>query len=435
MVTHNPVNQGYGGNQKLGYRQAIDAGYDFTILLHGDGQYAPELLPAFIETWERTGADVVLGTRMGSLKSARAGGMPLYKIAGNRILTTMQNWVTGRSLSEYHTGFRGYSSSFLRKVPFEINTNDFHFDTEILLQAMHVGARIEEFDIPTRYGDEECYVDGMAYARNVTKETLRYRLHRMGMMGSLKYRNLDEPEWRTGAGAHSTPVYSAHRMAFDIVQRESPKRLLDVGCGHAVLSEACRGLGVEVTGIDRREPLEGRVTRFLKADLNEPLPVDAFEYDMVLLLDVIEELRDPELFLLGLRNRSHALTPGGVGPLVVLATPNVAFVTNRLALLFGRFNYTDRGILDIAHKRLLNRVSLRRMLRDCGYAIEEMVAVPVPWAAVLPGRLGNVLERVSGWLARIWGSLFGFQFLVLCRPLPGVEHVLGDRERLPSAES
>ena len=109
-VFRNPVNQGYGGNQKLGYRQALEGGFDFTILLHGDGQYAPELLPKFIEVWERTGADVVLGSRMGSLRSARAGGMPLYKMAGNRILTVIQNYLTGLRLSEYHTGFRAYSS-------------------------------------------------------------------------------------------------------------------------------------------------------------------------------------------------------------------------------------------------------------------------------------------------------------------------------------
>ncbi len=154
----------------------------------------------------------------------------------------------------------------------------------------------------------------------------------------------------------------------------------------------------------------------------------------MLLLDVLEELDDPEGFLLGLRNQSRALEVSGLGPRLLVATPNVAFVSNRLALLFGRFNYGDRGILDIAHKRLLNRASLRRMLDDCGYEIEWMRAIPVPWEAVLPGRLGRVLERGSTLLARSWGSLFGFQFLVLCRPRPGVEHVLGDRQRLEPIE-
>jgi 2-polyprenyl-3-methyl-5-hydroxy-6-metoxy-1,4-benzoquinol methylase len=426
-VTRNPVNQGYGGNQKLGYRQAIDAGFDFVILLHGDGQYAPELLPRFVEIWERSGADVVLGSRMGDLRSARAGGMPVYKMAGNRLLTTIQNRLIGLSLSEYHTGYRGYSTRFLRQVPFEIDTNDFHFDTEILLQAAHVGARIEEFDIPTHYGDEDCHVDGIDYSRNVLRETLRWRLHRMGMLCSLKYRDL----------AHHGPpvdgIYSAHAMALDVVREARPRRVLDVGCGGASLARRLEELGVEVTGLDRREPPPGSMSHFRPVDLDRPLPVDAFDYDLVLLLDVLEELDDPERFLLGLRNSSRALRPGAEGPLVVVATPNVAFVTNRIALLFGRFNYADRGILDIAHKRLFNRVSLRRMLRDCGYRIEAIRPVPVPGSTVIGGRFGRVLERVSGWLARLWPSAFAFQFLVTCRPLPGVEQVLGDRERLAPA--
>ncbi|MBW2397144.1 MAG: glycosyltransferase, partial [Deltaproteobacteria bacterium] len=307
-VTRNPVNQGYGGNQKLGYRQALDAGYDFTILLHGDGQYAPELLPQFIETWERTGADVVLGSRMGDLAAARAGGMPLYKLVGNQILTRFQNLFTGRQLSEYHTGYRGYSSAFLAKVPFEINTNDFHFDTQILLQAMHVGAAVEEFDIPTHYGDEDCHVDGLDYAWNVTLETLRYRMHRMGMLCSLRYRNLDDPPWRGNSG--TAALYSAHRMAVEALRELAPDTVLDLGCGAAVVAGAATAMGAEVTGVDREEPAPGQLHRFLKADLNDPLPFDPFEYDAVLLLDILEELEDPEGFLLALRNKSRVLRPG-----------------------------------------------------------------------------------------------------------------------------
>ena len=170
-ILRNPVNQGYGGNQKLGYRIGLEAGFDFIILLHGDGQYAPELLPQFIDTWKQTQADVVLGSRMMDLKSARQGGMPWYKMIGNRVLTRFQNAATGRHLSEYHTGYRAYSTAFLRSVPFEINTNDFHFDTEILLQAFHVGANIQEFGIPTHYGGEICRVNGLHYAKDVVFAT------------------------------------------------------------------------------------------------------------------------------------------------------------------------------------------------------------------------------------------------------------------------
>ena len=98
-VLRNPVNQGYGGNQKLGYRMAVNRGYDLVILLHGDGQYAPELLPKIIATWRNGAADVILGSRMLEPGGARRGGMPLYKWVGNRVLTTFQNRLTGEGLS------------------------------------------------------------------------------------------------------------------------------------------------------------------------------------------------------------------------------------------------------------------------------------------------------------------------------------------------
>ncbi len=430
-VARNPVNQRYGGNQKLGYRYALEAGFDFTILLHGDGQYAPELLPQFIDIWERTGAAVVLGTRMGNIKSARAGGMPLYKVVANVGLTWFQNKLTGLDLTEYHTGYRAYSSAFLRRVPFEINTNEYHFDTEMLLQAANIGARIEEFDIPTFYGDEDCNVDGVQYGTDVLRETIRYRAHRTGLLCSMKYRDLEK-----GSGHYQLHgMDTAHVRALEVVEAHQPQRIVDLGCGSGVLARECRERGIEVTGVDLVEPPAGSVDRFEKADLGEPLPFDAFDSDMVLLVDVIEELSAPEQLLLDLRNHSRALRPGVEAPLVVVVTPNVAFISNRIALLFGRFNYTDRGILDIQHRRLWNRPSLRRTLADCGYVIEETLPVGVPWEAVIGGALGRFLQHITNGLARIWPSAFAFQYLVTCRPLPGVQQILSTREQLgPNAE-
>lgn len=425
-VARNPYNQRYGGNQKLGYRYALEAGFDFTILLHGDAQYAPEMLPEFIDIWERTDAAVVLGTRMGSVESARAGGMPLYKIFANKFLTTFQNYLTGLGLTEYHTGYRAYSSAFLRRVPFEINTNEYHFDTEMLLQAANIGAHIEEFDIPTHYGDEDCNVDGVQYGKDVLKETIRYRAHRMGMLCSLKYRDLEK-----GSGHYAVHgLDTAHVGALEVIDQVKPQRVVDLGCGSGIVARACRERGIEVTGVDLAEPEDGAVDRFEKADLSEPLPFDALDTDMVLMVDVIEELPSPEQLLLNLRNHSRALRPGKEAPTVVVVTPNVAFISNRIGLLFGRFNYTDRGILDIQHRRLFNRVALRRTLGDCGYAIESIDPVGVPWEAVVGGSIGRFLQSATGLLAKIWPSAFAFQFLVTCRPMPGVEQILRTREQL-----
>jgi glycosyltransferase involved in cell wall biosynthesis len=181
-VFHNQVNLGYGGNQKRGYRYAQERGFDVVVLLHGDGQYAPEVMDQLLEPLLRGEADAVLGSRMMHPGSARAGGMPLYKFAGNKILTFLQNRLLGRKLSEYHSGYRAYNVHALRQLPLLANANDFHFDTEIIIQLMEGGYRIREVPIPTYYGDEICRVNGLAYAWNVMKTTLRYRLHKAGLL-------------------------------------------------------------------------------------------------------------------------------------------------------------------------------------------------------------------------------------------------------------
>ena len=425
-VLRNPINQGYGGNQKLGYRMAIDGNYDFVILLHGDGEYAPQMLDKFIDTWRQTGADVVIGSRMQDLRSARAGGMPVHKVIGNRLLSWFQNRLTGLGLSEYHSGYRGYSTSFLRQVPFESNTNDFHFDTQILLQAAHVGANITEFPIPTHYGEETCHVPVVRYACNVVFSTIQFKMHQMGMLCSLKYRHLQPHRYRD----KTQSLYSSHTMALGLVEQARPARLLDIGCGPGFVASRCEALGAQVTGIDRFQPLPDMMGEFHHVDLEkDALPVNAFDYDMVLMLDVIEHLEDPERFLLDLRNQSRVDHVVKQGPLTVISTPNVAFAAIRLNLLLGRFSYAERGILDITHKRLFTRRALRQTLKDCGYQVQKILPVAVPFETVMQGPMGRLLGAISAVLGRLWPTMFAFQFMVLCRPLPGIKQILSQTQQ------
>ena len=180
-VLRNEYNQGYGGNQKVGYAYAISHGFDFVALVHGDGQYAPEELPRLLAPLTSGRADAVFGSRMLQAGQALKGGMPLYKYVGNRILTTVQNLLLGSKLSEFHSGYRVYSVSALTRIPFRLNSNDFHFDTEIIIQLMNAGAPIVELPIPTYYGDEICRVNGMKYAKDVVWATLQNLAHRSGV--------------------------------------------------------------------------------------------------------------------------------------------------------------------------------------------------------------------------------------------------------------
>ena len=171
-VFYNPINQGYGGNQKIGYHYSIKKKFDFVVLLHGDGQYAPEELPKLLNGLQNDKLDVVIGSRMIKKKNALKGGMPLYKLIGNIILTKIQNFLLNKNLAEFHSGYRIYSVKSLKSIPFHLNTNDFHFDTEILIQLFLINSKIKEISIPTFYGDEICHVNGMKYAFNIIKTTL-----------------------------------------------------------------------------------------------------------------------------------------------------------------------------------------------------------------------------------------------------------------------
>ncbi len=172
----NDVNLGYGGNQKRGYEYAIQNQYAIVVLLHGDGQYAPEYLPQMISPIKEGHAELVLGSRMLDRMKALEGNMPLYKWIGNQTLTFLQNRFLGTNLSEFHTGYRAFKVDALKRIPFANNSNYFDFDTEIIIQLYDTAARITEISIPTFYGDEISYVNGLKYAWLIIKTTVKSRL-------------------------------------------------------------------------------------------------------------------------------------------------------------------------------------------------------------------------------------------------------------------
>ena len=171
LVVRHTKNLGYGGNQKAAYKLALERGLDIVVLLHGDGQYAPELLPEMVAPLERGECDAVMGSRMMDKGAARRGGMPFYKLVGNRILTHVENALLGTELTEFHSGYRAYSTKALLDIPFEHNTDDFDFDTQIIVQLIHAGKWTGNSD-STYYGDEIRYVNGMRYAKDVVKDAL-----------------------------------------------------------------------------------------------------------------------------------------------------------------------------------------------------------------------------------------------------------------------
>jgi glycosyltransferase involved in cell wall biosynthesis len=174
-------NLGYGGNQKTCYTEALRRGADIVVMIHPDGQYDPSFLGPIIEPIKEGKADVVLGSRMLVRGKALEGGMPLYKYISNIFLTTSENLVLGARLSEYHTGYRAYSRHFLESIPFMRNSNDFVFDTEILVQAVHFGMKITEIPVTTRYFREASSVNfgnSVIYGLKTLWVLAKYILHK-----------------------------------------------------------------------------------------------------------------------------------------------------------------------------------------------------------------------------------------------------------------
>lgn len=172
----NPVNLMYGGNQRRGYQYAIERGLDIVVLLHGDGQYAPEVMQELLTPLETGQADMVMGSRMMVPGAALRGNMPLYKYVGNKILTWTENMLAGTRFTEFHSGYRAYSVHALRNIPLDKMTTNWHFDTQIILEFLKRGYRIKEVPIPTYYGDEICHVNGVPYALNCVREALLFAL-------------------------------------------------------------------------------------------------------------------------------------------------------------------------------------------------------------------------------------------------------------------
>ncbi len=177
-------NFGYGGNQKTCYTEALKAGAEIVVMLHPDYQYDPQLLPKLVAPIEAGEADVVLGSRF-LTGSVIKQGMPWWKFLGNRFLTRLQNWMLGQRLAEYHTGYRAFSRKVLEEVPFLLNSDKFVFDQEMLVQAIHLGFRIEEVPVPTRYFPEASsagFVASAVYGLSILWLLTRYYLHRWSLL-------------------------------------------------------------------------------------------------------------------------------------------------------------------------------------------------------------------------------------------------------------
>jgi 2-polyprenyl-3-methyl-5-hydroxy-6-metoxy-1,4-benzoquinol methylase/glycosyltransferase involved in cell wall biosynthesis len=409
-VVRHEVNLGYGGNQKAGYQLAAEHDLDIIVLLHGDGQYAPELLPEIVAPLERGECDAVFGSRMMTKGAARKGGMPLYKYLGNRVLTTLENGALGSHLSEFHSGYRAYRVRALADLDLAESSDGFNFDTQIIIQLLDKGKRIVEIPIPTYYGDEICYVNGMRYAADILADVAAYRLASLGFTTGEACKMSEEYALKESEG-------SSHVEVLRLLAGAKPLRILDVGCSGGRLGEQLRERGHHVTGIDLVETPQTskRVDAFFRADLEQGIPNEVGnDYDVVIAADVIEHLRNSDQLL---RQIAERLRPDGR---LLLSVPNFGHWYPRLRTVLGIFDYDQRGILDKTHVRFYTRRSLLKQVRKSGYQVQEMrvTGLPIDVLHSRPSPLRRVVLAVDSLLVRLRPTLFGYQFVLSLTPKP-----------------
>ncbi len=416
VVFRNRVNRRYGGNQKFGYQYAIDRGLDAVVMLHGDGQYAPEMLPDLFRPLVEENADVVIGSRMINRRDALKGGMPKYKFAANIFLTWIENLLSGLSMSEFHSGYRGYGTRFLRQIPLWENSDEWHFDTHILFQARQADALIRELPIPTRYGDEVCHVNGVSYGLNCIRSALLYRLHRWGLIRLNRYdiaprslsdaRKLDDP-------------YSSHSLILKRLRQMKLRddKALDLGFGCAAIAAVLRNEGVVLDGVDRDpravEESAALFRRVFQADLNrlDDVPLDD-QYDIILAADILQFLVDPADFLSRLKRH---LVKGGI---LAVSLPNMVNIQTRLRILFGQFPLHHRGLLEEQALHFYTLGSMRQLLTRAGWKVESTEVTSLPLTLVFPF-LRRKRWRLPLWICRgatlLFKGLFAYQGVLFCK--------------------
>jgi 2-polyprenyl-3-methyl-5-hydroxy-6-metoxy-1,4-benzoquinol methylase len=417
-IVRNEKNLGYGGNQKKGYDYAAERGFDYVILLHGDGQYAPEMIPEFMRLACERRPAAVFGSRMMDRGAARKGGMPLYKYVGNKILTAGENLLLGSRLSEFHSGYRMYAVEALRRLHYPAYTDDFHFDTQVIVELIHHGMEIVEIPIPTYYGDEICRVNGLRYAKDVMLAVLRYKLYGLGLV---RCDWIGEP----GSPALRYPPKQSPLSSHMRVARMVPAgaRVLDVGA-EGNYAGILKDKGCEVVGVNDR-PVPAEVAscyeKFETWDLDAqglPAPERFGRFDCVVMADVLEHLRSAPAALSAAKG---LLKERGV---VIASTGNVAHWTVRLGLLLGQFNYAKRGILDETHVHLYTNKTFRRLIEGQGYRILQRKVTPIPFE-LLAGEsramrlFWKAVEYGYYVSARLWPTLFAYQFIFMVVPARG----------------
>jgi len=408
-VRANPRRYGHGGRRKVAFEYALGRGFDQVILLEGDGRHPPEHLAELWAPALEEGAEVVVGSR-----GPNASGAKGFLLRG----------LLGMRLSDWGSSLRLFSCNILRRIPFQLGSDDRRFETEILIQCRALGVPVREVEIGA-------LVEPRASSAGSLGAAIAYRLHQLHLQRNGAFLVDHDVRYtfkHSRTGSH-VQILSAIRPG---------ARVLDLGCSQGLLARPLREKGVQTTGVDVGP--EEKVSRDLQAyhrrDLEEPLDLpEGRVFDYVVIADVIEHLKNREQLL---RSARRHLKPDGR---LLISTPNIAIWFYRLSLLAGRFEYGPRGILDETHVHLFTQSTFRREVEKGGFRILESRTTSLPFEILFEStgqsRLVAGLSELYHLLTRIYPKMFAYQFVLeaevttlLDPPAPGER---GTREQETAA--
>jgi len=381
-VRSNPRRYGYGGRRKVAFEYALEHGFDHAIVIEGDGRHPVERLGDLLEPAVIDGAPVVVGAR----GNGGASGLLLRALLG-------------MPLSDWTSGLRLYACDVLRRIPFQLASDDARFDAEILIQCRALG-------VPVRDVQVGAFPEPDASGRATIAAAVAYRLHQLHLQRNgafLVDRDVRYTFKHSRTGSHMQ-ILGAIRPG---------TRVLDLGCSQGLLAKPLSAKGVRTTGVDVGPP--ERVSRDLEAyhrrDLEEPLEIpERREFDYVVVADVIEHVKSREQRL---RSARRYLKPDGR---LLISTPNIAIWFYRLSLLAGRFEYGPRGVLDETHVHLFTQSTFRREVERGGFRVLRQRVTSLPFEVLFEStgqsRLVALLSEAYHVLARLWPKMFAYQFLL-----------------------
>lgn len=404
-----PYDQGFGGNQKIGFQYAIAQGFDVVAQMDCYDFDTFEILMELFKTILSGDADACFGLRRGSGASLFNGYRSIKNYMLHRFLTLCQNWLLGLNLTNYLPEYRVYASTALKQIPFRYNSDDSLCNMEIIIQFALKGLIIREIQIPNQTnqkGDTSIQIADVCHSVAAAAAS---RMHTAGIF----YKNQFDIQREDIDYEAKFDYISSHTMTLDAVSQGS--KVLDLACGSGFLANALKNKNCQVTGIDMKPANIQNFSRFILLDLDlGELPENLGAYDYILALDCIEHLKNPEMFLSELRAKyfSSAMK-------IICTTANIAFVPVRLGLLLGTFNYGRFGILDFTHKRLFTFKSFKQMFLQEDYIILKIKGIPAPYPKALGHNLiSHALLKLNNLLIRVAPTLFSYQIYIEAKMRP-----------------